>query len=197
MGLFMSLSGVIGSNPDVVRDSITAFVESGQLKEQLRKRDKGTILGSNGGVTVLYPERFTLWDECTRFISSRLNVPAFSFHIHDGDLWMYILFSNGEQVDQFNPIPDYWEELLPDEKEKWKGNAEVVASLVPGLSGDSIEEYLVQWDLDDEEERKAYPDDEFPALDCWQLVDLIKKIGLQYPCDDQGKMQGERFHMSR
>jgi len=56
MGLFMAMSGVIGSNPEEVRESIADFVQSGKLTDQLSKKDKGAILGSSNGVAVLYPE---------------------------------------------------------------------------------------------------------------------------------------------
>ena len=102
MGLFLSMSGVIGARLDGVRDSITAFVESERMTESISKKDKGTILDSKGGVTVLYPESFMLWDECSEVISSRLNAPAFSFHIHDDDMWMYVLYSGEGEADRFN-----------------------------------------------------------------------------------------------
>ena len=195
MGQFISMTGAVGSNCDSVRDGITDFLRSGKSKGRTSKKDRGTIVESVGGVTVLYPESFMCWDECTEHLSSYLAAPAFSFHIHDGDLWMYILFSNGEKADQFNPVPDYWEELSPEDKAQWKGNAQTVADLVPGLSADSIEKYLVQWDWNDPAPQRAYQDDESPAGDCWQLVDFMKKLGLKYPVDDQGNIEGEILNM--
>jgi hypothetical protein len=29
---------------------------------------------------------------------------------------MYILYNNGQIIDQFNPIPDYWDENISDEE---------------------------------------------------------------------------------
>ena len=74
---------------------------------------------------------------------------VFALHIHDEDLWMYILFSNGERVDQFNPIPDYWNASLPaDERRAWAGSAAVVAQTWPGVAPESIDNYLFEWDLE-------------------------------------------------
>ena len=30
-------------------------------------------------------------------------------------------------------------------------------------------------------ERKAYPDDEYPYGECWQLTDFLRKLGTPYP----------------
>jgi len=56
------------------------------------------------------------WDESSAFLSRELQAPVFSFHIHDGDLWMYILHVNGLAVDQFNPVPDYWDDQISSEE---------------------------------------------------------------------------------
>ena len=53
------------------------------------------ITEANGNTTVLNPDDFLEWDASSEFISGDLNAPVFSFHIHDGDLWMYTLFANG------------------------------------------------------------------------------------------------------
>jgi hypothetical protein len=78
-------------------------------------------------------------------------VPVFSFHIHDGDFWMYILYFDGEVVDRFNPIPDYWNDnvstITEEEIDSWKGHAEVLTDYIPGLGIKQIENYLIRWDL--------------------------------------------------
>jgi hypothetical protein len=70
----------------------------------------------NGNVSVFYPNGFVEWDESSAYISKELKTTVFSFHIHDGDFWMYILYNNGQIIDQFNPIPDYWDENISDEE---------------------------------------------------------------------------------
>ena len=69
-------------------------------------------------------------------------------HIHDGDLWMFVLFVNGEEVAKFNPIPDYWGELPTEEHEKWLPAAKEVAAHVPSVRPDRISPYLREWPVD-------------------------------------------------
>lgn len=128
------------------------------------------IESKNDNTTIFYPAYFFDWYACSQFISKDLGTTVFSCHIHEGDLWMYTMYVNGEIKDRFCPIPDYWDEnISQDEIESWSGNAEIVAKHVPGLKIKNIEKYLVKWDLD-KDEQKAYPYDEFANCD-WQLVD--------------------------
>lgn len=86
---------------------------------------------ANGNTTIFYPDGYLEWDDSSEFISRELNATVFSLHIHDGDLWMYLLYNNGKVVDQFNPVPDYWDENITDEEiESWKGNASIVTNYV-------------------------------------------------------------------
>lgn len=148
------------------------------------------------GVAVLYPGNFFDWDSTSQFLSQRLKKPVFSFHIHDGDLWMYSLYEKGAVVDQFNPVPDYWQELDENERLSWQGNASEVAKRVPGLLPEQISKYLIQWGddvLESDERKKAYPTDQFHNGDDWQLVDFLKKLGFDYPVDDRGAPHGVTY----
>lgn len=201
MGLFLAVSGVIGASASDVQEALSKFARGRSGGFQLVKGttddpDIGVITREGVNTTVLHPNGFSDWDDSSQSISRELDKPVFSFHIHDGDLWMYVLFDEGEEVGHFNPLPDYWGELIPEEKENWKGDAELVAKLVPGISPDSINKYLVQWDPEQEEQVKAYPDDEFPVCDCWQMCDFMKKIGLEYPMGDDGAILGDTFRLS-
>jgi hypothetical protein len=145
---------------------------------------------------VLYPGNFFDWDNAAQFLSERLGKPVFSFHIHDGDLWMYVLYDKGKVVDQFNPVPDYWQELDDTERHSWQGNPSEVARRVPGLTIEQISRYLKQWGdevFESGERKKAYPTDQFYYGDDWQLVDFMAKLGLDYPVDDQGAPHGTTY----
>ncbi len=102
---------------------------------------------------------------------------------------MFVLFQDGKEVGHFNPIPEYWEELPPGEKAKWKGGASFVAELIPSISSNAIEEYFAEWDLEDEDPSKANPEDEFTSGDCWQMCDFMKKDGLEYPLGEDGPIR--------
>lgn len=200
MGTFLALSGVIGKPQTVVVNSLLNFTKSagGNLEKDdlINGQDNCCVIQEAGNNTsILYPDGFVEWDEASAFLSKDLAVPVFSFHVHDGDLWMYILYVNGEIVDQFNPIPDYWDESIPvEEIETWKGDATIVAKYIPGLNPKNIERYLTRWDLESEENNKAYPGDEFTRD--WQLIDFMKKTGLSYPADEDNNATGETYRLS-
>ncbi len=199
MGNFLALSGVIGKTETEVLNSLKNYassVEGGIVPDNTLDSENDNcciIQEENGNTTIFYPYGYLEWDASSKFISKELNAPVFSFHIHDGDLWMYILYYNGQVVDQFNPIPDYWgEDLGEDEIESWKGNASAIAKYIPYINIKDIDNYLVSWDLDEEEDTKAYPTDEYGKEE-WQLVDFMAKLKLPYPIDDEGKPKGHTY----
>ncbi|MBK7443272.1 MAG: hypothetical protein WBP43_05985 [Chitinophagales bacterium] len=200
MGMFLSLSSVIGKTQNEVCASLTNYAKSvnGGLQQENLTTDNDNccvIEEGNNNVTVFYPNGYLEWDNSSKFISKELKTSVFSFHIHDGDLWMYVLYSDGEIVDQFNPIPDYWDNDISDEEiESWKGNAFEIAKYIPGLNSKEIENYITRWDLDSEENNKAYPDDEFTNED-WQLLDFMKKLKLPYPLDDNFQPKGQVYKL--
>lgn len=201
MGTFLAVTSVIGRTKDEVVNSLTNYVKSvnGGL-EQVDNIDSDTpnsciVEEQNGNTSIFYPDGYLEWDDTSEFISKELSSTAFSFHIHDGDLWMYVLYRNGQVIDQFNPIPDYWDDNLTNEEiNSWKGNALVIADLIPGIGTADIDRYLVRWDLEEEEPSKAYPTDEFTKED-WQLVDFMTKLKLPYPIDDKGNPKGQTFRL--
>ena len=187
------MSGVANSSRAAVEEALRAYAtERGGTLEAVGPSadpsDALLIAESGSHVTVMYPGEFVQWDEASQYLSRTLSTSVFSLHIHDEDLWMYVLFSKGEQVDQFNPIPDYWKRKMPkSEKQVWAGNAAVVAQHWPGLVPGIHSGYLLEWDLDVEDSDNAYDDDQFPYNDCWQVTDFMRRLGLVYPIDDDGK----------
>jgi hypothetical protein len=188
MGLFLSMSGVIACGAEPVVPALRAYAESnagtlGEADSATAEGDTLLLCECAGGVTVFYPRGFNDWDGASQFLSRHLGKAVFSFHIHDGDLWMYILYEKGVVIDRFNPLPEYWSQLDEEERRSWLGNASTVASRVPGLVPEQISKYLIQWS--DElpqpaDQQKAYPTDEYHYGEDWQLVDFMSKIGLDY-----------------
>jgi hypothetical protein len=108
---------------------------------------------------------------------------------------MYVFYVDGEIADQFNPVPDYWDDEITDEElQSWKGNAAKIAQYVKSAKQSDIKKYLVRWDLDAEDPEKAFADDEYAQED-WQLLDFMKRLGLPYPLDDNGAPKGETFRL--
>ena len=201
MGLFLSMSGVVGGDEDEVASALRKYASThaGTMEaEDLKTDDNGCLVLSEsvGGATVLYPGDFLGWDDVSQYLSKELDKPTFSFHIHDGDLWMYVLFEDGQVVDQFNPLPDYWEELEDEERLTWSGNARAIAERVPGLVLEQISNYLVPWSdeiLESTTQPRAYPADQYGYGNEWQLVDFMSKLGLDYPVDDRGEPHGTTY----
>jgi hypothetical protein len=202
MGLFLAMSGVANASPPAVEELLRAYAAerggtmdaidpSGDLSEAL-------LIGESGRhVTVMYPGDFMKWDDASQYLSQRLGGAVISLHIHDEELWMYVFFANGEQVDQFNPIPDYWKPKMPSsERQVWAGSAAVVAQHWPDLAAESIRDYLFEWDRDEEDSDHAYADDQFPYNDCWQITDFMRRLGLVYPIDDEGAANASTFRFT-
>jgi hypothetical protein len=198
MGMFLSLTSVLGKTQNEVQNSLINYAKlvGGGLEKANLTTDNDNccvIEEANGNTTIFNPYAYLEWDKSSEFISKELKAPVFSFHIHDGDFWMYTLFVNGDITDQFIPIPDYWNENISDEEiESWKGNATTIVKYLNNVKREDIERYLVRWNLDAEENEKAYVDDEFANED-WQLLDFMKKIGAPYPLDDNGNPKGTSY----
>ncbi len=199
MGNFIALSGIIGKTQNEVIKSLTSYTTSvgGGIQQDNTLNSNNNnyciVEEANGNTTIFYPDGYLEWDETSEFISRELHSSVFSFHIHDGDLWMYLLYNNGDLVDMFNPIPDYWDENISQKDiNNWKGDASIITQYVPYVKKKDIEKYLVRWDLDEEESTKAYPTDEF-AKEEWQLVDFMTKLRLPYPFDNTGNPTGQTY----
>ena len=199
MGLFLAMSGVAKSNRAAVAEALRAYAaEKGGALESVDTfadpSDALLIAESGSHATVMYPGEFVQWDDASRYLSKSLDTTVFSLHIHDEELWMYILFSKGEQVDQFNPIPHYWQRRMPkSDKQLWSGDAAVVARHWPDLAPESIRDYLFEWDQDEEDSDHAYAGDRFTYNDCWQVTDFMGRLGLVYPIDDDGTVNATTY----
>ena len=201
MGLFLSMAGVVGTSQESVVTTLRSYAEerAGFMDEtdSLPNPDDCLVISERpSGVTVLYPDGFFDGDAASQVLSERLASPTFSFHIHDGDLWMFQLFEDGKLVDRFNPVTDYWGNLDPRERLSWQGNVTEVASRVPGLEESQIANYLVAWGKDIFEsidQKKAYPTDQYHYGDDWQLVDFMRKVGFDYPVAEDGTLNGDAY----
>ena len=189
MGLFLTLAGVAGSTTQQIQTKLAEFA----AKRGMKMQPNATTPGDDGGFLVLCPGQYghtILWgwqgpgqvEELSEYLSRQLRKPVLWMHIHDGDFWMYQLFADGVIVDSFNPIPKYWNDNLPDEEvRKWCGDAEIFTKHWPGVKAESISRYLTEWNFSVKELVKAYPDDTFPPRCDLQLLDFMRKLGLDYP----------------
>jgi|WetSurMetagenome_2_1015567.scaffolds.fasta_scaffold102317_2 hypothetical protein len=185
MGLFLACSCVVGAGRSHIQEVLAAFSQSAapESDEYLGQDGEEAVYAeSDGNTTVLYPDGFCAWDEASKRISDALQTTVFSFHIHDDDLWMFVAFRQGREVAWFNPLPDYWSDKISDEERRqWAGDASAVAGLLPGKKPEEFAPYFIYWsgEVMDAGE-KARPDDEFPAGNCWQMVDFMRRCGFVY-----------------
>jgi len=207
MGLFLAVAGIGGATEPSVENALAGYASQHGMRfehsESVSMDGAGQLVmsaASAGGVSVLFPSDFMEWDDCAAHLSKSLKAPVFSFHIHDGDLWMYVFFVSGAGTDWFNPLPEYWDDdISEEERRKWAGRASMVSEHWPGVRKEQIEKYLVHWDLDKvyDEKKKAYQDDEHHFGEDWQLTDFMRRLGLKYPMDGQGKAAGKVFRFSQ
>lgn len=201
MGLFLAASGVVDRDGEQTAAGIAAYAASsgGIFEFRANETDDskiGGIQSTTRSTTVLYPRDFLDW-ECSKFLSSTLQTAVFSFHIHDGDLWMFVVFDKGEEVAWFNPVPDYWGNISSKERLQWKGDPERTASLVTGVTPESIQHYLRTWtDVDYNAQHKAYPDDDYFIGEDFQLFDFMRRLKFDFPFDANGEVSGQTFSLT-
>ena len=156
--------------------------------------DLCVVSGAGANTTLAYPPSHLEGDDTCAYLSWQLQAPVFSFHIHDGDLWLFVLYDKGEVVTQFNPLPDYWDDFIsPEEIAAWQGDPVALCQHIPYLQPQQVERYLLRWDLENEQPGKAYAQDEFDIADEWQLLDFMRTLRLAYPLDEPVLSQSQYF----
>jgi len=202
MGLFLDLTGIAGTSRVDVETSIRQYVErrAGVFEPARVTADDLDVVAieeaPGGKVSVVHRGSFMQWGEVSAHLSRSLHVPVFSLSIHDGDFWMYVLLVAGQEVDYFNPIPDYWDDTITEaERQRWAGNVATICRYWPGITEAELGNYLVPWFADDawDDERKAHPEDTYAVGDAWQVSDFMRKLGLVCPMDEAGNLFGATY----
>jgi hypothetical protein len=203
MGQFLAMSAVVGRDSAAVEQALATIVQDAKgtfasAPGRQGGRDTAIVAAYKVGTVVVYPDGFTDWDDTSKRLSAIMQAAVFSFHIHDGDLWMFLLFDKGEKVAQFNTLPDYWgEDIDPAE---WLPDPRVVAATAGDADPEKLASYLRHWDDDlIESGDKAQPEDEFAYGTDWQVVDFMRQMGFGYPIRDDGGTNGAtyRFRLQR
>lgn len=187
MGMFLSMAAV-DSGVDDVGKALEAIEEEGSIEEFSMP---GGMECPDDRILLMFDDYCSCGTEVCKELSRRLGKAVFHLHIHDGDLWMYELFVNGKDMDRFNTMPGYWEDISDEERDRWKGNASVICANWSGVNPSDIEKYLVFYAEGQDSETKAYETDEFPQWDCWQVTDFMAKLGVPYPNEDEGDWEEE------
>ncbi len=197
MGLFLQAAIMPGCREADARAAVTAVAEKYSSSfDELEKGDSTEdamiisdlipdecqYIENANGVSILFNSDCIGYDSLAKALSGEYGKAVLLLYIYDGDYWGYWLYDNGELIDQFNPVPDYFEEESEDVIQESKGNAEMIAKYFQ-VEKASIEKYLVHWSEETMEE-KAYEEDEFGYED-WQMADFMRKLGYPYRFDEE------------
>lgn len=121
-----------------------------------------------------------------RALSDASENPVMLLYIFDGDYWGYD-FCAGKEEDHFSTLPDYFRPASQEEKQRLNGNPDVLLGWFPVWDISRIGNYYVHWsDLDTwelEDGLTAYPNDQYPYGDCWQMLDFAARLGFPWPFD--------------
>lgn len=180
MGMFLNVLIVQNVTEKDVKSTFQKL--SGHCSDWNLVLEECTYQECSGGVKVLLSDMCTGFENIPQEISKELMCPAMLCYIYDGDFWGYHLFDRGSEVDSFNPMPEYFEEISQEEKQRLSGNSKVIAQYF-NVDESRIKKYLIQWDediLDADELPKAYESDEFGIGEDWQMADFMKAIGYPY-----------------
>lgn len=133
------------------------------------------------GVNIQFNEECDGFETLAKELSREVNQPVMLLYIHDEDYWGYDFYDNGKAVDSFNPMPDLYEEVSEQERERLAGKSAVIANYFQ-VDEAKIKNYLVAWteDILENTTAKAYEDDEFEQCNCWQMADFMRKLGYPY-----------------
>jgi hypothetical protein len=80
----------------------------------------------NGWITV-YDEESESQDlnilrRLAKKLSAQLKTAAIGILVHDSDVFQYLIYENGELVDQFDSKPDYFGPVSEAQKKEWRGD---------------------------------------------------------------------------
>ncbi len=184
MGLFLSILAIKNKSEEEVENAIKAskndlkFVGKESANEitgqpflyEIEKKQKEWTL-------VFLPESET--EKIAELVSNNLKGMVFFFHLHDGSYWMFELYDSGKKKDQFNPMPDDYQEVSDEEKKALKGQPKLLSETFK-VPESKIKPYLQFWE-DVEDDKKAFSTDEFPIKNEWSFVDFMQKFNIKYP----------------
>lgn len=178
MGLFLQAVVALHAGEGAVRAALAEMEKNGDMglvasECQCRESRKGTA--------VLCNEACAGYGDLAKGLSEALEQPVLLLYIYDEDFWGYFFYEGGRELDCFQPIPDYFEEVPEEERGRMLGNSGLVSEYF-GVEEAEIEGYLTEWTEEKLEcyEEKAYADDEFGQCDCWQMADFMRRLGFPY-----------------
>jgi hypothetical protein len=146
----------------------------------------------DGWVVTIWPE-LACGRVSSRWLSRDLATAVSTIHVVDGNYWAHSAYQCGADVDHFSPLPDnnIPLNLLGDPEAEariyhtYAGNPDRLAGMFQRPVA-VIAPYLApRLDLPEDTATfpRAHPDDEYDLYDCWEFVDLWRRMGITYPVD--------------
>jgi hypothetical protein len=119
MGAFVASFHVRSDSSDQVRQAVTEIGAS-----QFR------VANPRQGWVAIHEQRASTQDEIwiERFaqeLSSRLQTACVAFMVHDSDIARYWLSDRGQLLDEYNSVPDYFEQVSAADRQRLRGRADV------------------------------------------------------------------------
>lgn len=181
MGLFLETAVILDCNETTARNALKKAenLPGNNTMEIVASECSYKELGQN--TLVLLNNGCCGYAELTQVLSEDLHRPVLLLYIYDEDQWGYYFYENGKELDIFSPVPDYFQEVSEEARKRVAGNPSVISKYFH-VREEDIKNYLIFWteDVLDEDEKKAYEEDEYAIGDCWQMADFMKKIGFPY-----------------
>lgn len=148
------------------------------------------IVEAEGPWTTLYEEQASSQDDniikrLAKGFSASLNAPCIAFLVHDSDIACYWLYDEGKLLDEFNSMPDYFDEDVSDsERKQLQGRPEVFLRYCqPGVDLDEVKNVL--------HGNPTFADDTIAQLA--QMLGIDEELALSTYGDEEGEEFGEDF----
>jgi hypothetical protein len=163
----------------VAPDSLPPY--EGPIEEETETGARRFFVGPalDGWVSILpsadLPEQLAT----AQHISEELHQPAVVLNLHNGDVFYYWVFRNGDLVDQYDSNPDYFgEPRSPEELEAIRGHPARWAELIPpGTEPRDVEAILTQTFAADEQNEQG--SDQLVLWGDEQFDDFTKLLGIR------------------
>jgi hypothetical protein len=137
MGAFVANLHVRTDQRDAIRQNLT----------QLGVSDYRLTAPQRGWISI-YERQASTQDEAwiehlARELSSRLKSPCVAFLVHDSDIARYWLCDNGQLLDEYNSIPDYFDQASAAERQRLRGQSDVFLRYCqPTVTRSQVEQVL-------------------------------------------------------
>jgi hypothetical protein len=122
-----------------------------------------------GGWIAVYPQDHGQDEAVARQVAAAVGGTALYVTVHDEDLFAYILYRDGEPVDEYCSQPDYFEPVSQTERERSQGRPDLLAAL------------LGRPELSQPLEAVLHPEEGAPLLASFMLRDFARMLKLPNP----------------